>query len=153
LVLRDFPVREPADLVQFLWTYPGDPPLNGFSFDDYERYRDHNTVFSDMLGTASARLESQTAGVGAETLGVECVTGNFFDALGVRSAAGRLLGDGDNQPGAPAVAVGTYWNERFNRGPEILGASMTLLGDLPVTVVGVAGREFFGLAVGCKPDV
>jgi hypothetical protein len=28
LVLRDLPVREPATLVQFLWTYPTDPPLN-----------------------------------------------------------------------------------------------------------------------------
>ena len=155
LVLRDLPVREPAGLVQFLWTYPGDPPLNLFSVEHYETYRDHNSVFSDMLGTASARVESQTAGVGAERLGVECVTGNFFDALGVRSAAGRLLSDEDNQPGAPAVAVvsWTYWNERFNRGPEILGTNLMLLGDLPVTVVGVAGREFVGLVVGYRPDV
>jgi putative ABC transport system permease protein len=152
LLLRDLPVRQPAGLVQFHWTYPGDPPLNLFSVDTYENYRDHNSVFSDMLGTGSVRLVSQSAR--AERLGVECVTGNFFTALGVRSAAGRLLGEQDNQPGAPPAAVvsWTYWNEKFNRKPDMLGTSL-MVADMPVTVVGVADQEFFGLVVGYKPDV
>src|SRR5262245_14403334 len=88
LVLRDLPVRAPAELVEFLWTYPSDPPLNSFSTRDYENYRDQNRVFSAMAGTASARVEARTNGRDAE-LGVECVTANYFNMLGVHSAAGR----------------------------------------------------------------
>jgi predicted permease len=155
LILRDLPVRDPGNLVQFTWTYPGDPPLNIFSVEDYDRYRDHNTVFSEMLGAASGRVDAQTPHGGPETVGINCVTGNYFSALGVRSAAGRLLAEADNRPDAPAAAVvsWTYWNARFNRAPDVLGASLVVLGDLPVTIVGVADRSFSGLAVGYAPDV
>ncbi len=51
LILRELRVRDPARLVQFTWTYPGDPPLNLFSVEAYEHYRDRNRVFSDVLGT------------------------------------------------------------------------------------------------------
>jgi putative ABC transport system permease protein len=155
LVLRDLPVREPASLVQFLWTYPGDPPLNFFSLRDYEHYRDDNRVFSAMLGTASIRLAVQRAGGVPETLGVECVTGNYFVELGVRSEAGRVLDQRDGRPDAPVVAVvsSSYWNVRVNRSPQIVGTNMTLTGDLPVTVVGVAEPRFSGLAVGYNTDI
>src|SRR5262245_29661791 len=48
LLFRDLPVRDPGSLVQFTWRYPGDPPLNQFSLENYERYRERNTAFSDM---------------------------------------------------------------------------------------------------------
>jgi predicted permease len=155
LILRDLPVRDPGSLVQFTWTYPGDPPLNIFSVEDYERYRDDNTVFSEMLGTARGRVDARTPQGEPETLGIECVTGHFFSALAVRSATGRLLEEPDNRPGAPAAAVvsWTYWNRRLTRAPDTLGKTLVLMGDLPVTIVGVADRSFSGLAVGYAPDV
>ena len=166
LVLRDLPVRAPAELVEFLWTYPGDPPLNIFSLRDYESYRDQNRVFSAIVGTASARVEARMNGADAE-LGVECATGNYFNVLGVRGAAGRLLVEGDARPDAPAVGVVSwrYWTEHFNRRPDVLGATVTfsadlspgrerrLLIDVPVTVIGVAERPFSGLVVGNTPDI
>jgi len=166
LVLRDLPVRAPAELVEFLWTYPMDPPLNIFSVRDYENYRDQNRVFSALAGTASARVEARMNGRDAE-LGVECVTGNYFNMLGVRSAAGRLLVEGDDRSEAPAVGVvsSRYWTEHFNRGPDVLGATVTfnadlspgrerrLVVDVPVTVIGVAERSFSGLVVGNTPDI
>ena len=48
LLFRDLPVRDPARLVEFVWRYPGDPPMNLFGVQHYELYRDRNTVFSDM---------------------------------------------------------------------------------------------------------
>jgi predicted permease len=155
LIFRDLPVRDPGNLVQFTYTYPGDPPLNIFGVEDYERYRDHNTVFSEMFGAASGSVDARTARGGPETLGINCVTGNYFTALGVRSATGRLLAEADNRLDAPAAAVvsWTYWNVRFHRAPDVIGASIVLFGDLPVTIVGVADRSFSGLAVGYSPDV
>lgn len=60
LVLRDLPVRDPARLVQFRWQYPGDPPMNNFGLQNYEHYRDHNSVFSDVIGTSrTVRVEAR----------------------------------------------------------------------------------------------
>ena len=68
-------------------------------------------------------------------LGVECVTGNFFAALGVPSAAGRLL---TSHPESPGVAVARD-SRHAHHAAWRCGA---------VTVVGVADQEFSGLAIG-----
>jgi hypothetical protein len=82
LVLRDLPVRDPARLVQFIWQYAGDPPMDLFSAQNYRQYRDHNSVISDLIGISPTRVASLAAGSAGETLGVEYVTGNFFSTLG-----------------------------------------------------------------------
>ena len=83
LLFRDLPVREPASLVEFTFQFPRDPPLNMFSLASYEYYRDGNHVFSDVFGLAPLTTQSRTGG---EPIGAEVVTGNFFQALGVRPA-------------------------------------------------------------------
>src|SRR5688572_28483628 len=77
LVWRDLPVRDPGSLVQFTWQYPGDPPMNVFSAEKYEEYRDRNEVFADLIGTVPLSLDSGEGGV--EPLNTEWVTRNFFD--------------------------------------------------------------------------
>jgi putative ABC transport system permease protein len=165
LVLRDLPVRDPARLVQFIWQYPGDPPMAEPSdAQTYAQYRDHNTVFSDLIGLSPTRVASLATETAGETLGVEYVTGNFFPTLGVRSALGRLLGPEDEQPGAAPAAVVSwaYWKSRFNLDPRILGTGIVVQerpGAAPAepsvsaTVVGVADQDFRGLIVGYEPDV
>src|SRR6188768_1995284 len=113
LLFRDLPVREPASLVEFTFQFPRDPPLNMFSLASYEHYRDGNHVFSDVFGRAPLTTQSRTGG---EPIGAEVVTGNFFQALCVRPALGRLLQPSDDRPGAPAVAVVSwqYWQNRFS---------------------------------------
>jgi hypothetical protein len=110
LLFRDLPVRDPGSLVQFTWRYPGDPPLNLFSLENYERYRDRNTMFSDMVALAPLVTESSTSG---EPIGAEVVTGNFFHALGVRPALGRVLDVSDDTPGGAPTAV-VSWQQHFN---------------------------------------
>lgn len=162
LVLRDLPVRDPAQLVQFTWQYPGDPPMNMFGRPDYERFRDGSSVFSDLFGTApfylfrSApfRFETRNAAIRMDTLNGEYVTGNFFPALGVRPAIGRLLGPNDDAPGAPAVAVVSwrFWKTRFNLDPAVLETQVVVNG-VNAAVVGVTGQAFSGLVTGYTPDV
>ncbi len=153
LLLRDLPVRDPASLVQLRWQYPGDPPLNMFGTAHYRSFRDENTVFSDVFGLAPFRLQD-TAPAGPGALNVVCVTGNLFQSLGVESAAGRLLGPGDDMPGSEMAAVlsWSYWRERFNLDPGAIGQTLTVI-DIPVTIVGVASRDFSGLVVGYRPEV
>jgi hypothetical protein len=83
------------------------------------------------------------------------VVGAFFPALGVQPAIGRLIGPRDDEAGADAAVANvswSYWKSKFNLDPAILGTRI-VLDAVPVTVVGVTPREFFGLEVGSRPDV
>jgi predicted permease len=157
LLFRDLSVRDPASLVQFTWQYPGDPPLNLFSVQNYEAYRDHGSAFSELMGLA---VLSPDARVQGERGGGEVVTGNFLEALGVRPAAGRILSSSDDRPGAPAAAVISwrYWRARYNLDQRVLDGSIEvedprLPAPMHATVVGVAARDFTGVIVGDEPDV
>jgi len=157
LMLRTLPVREPQQLVELLSRYPGEPRVNGFSWKYYEHFRDRNHVFSDLAAVVSpSRFQVTPEGFDPEVVEGEYVTGNFFPMLAVPPAAGRLIGPEDDQmsAGRPAVAVvsWSFWQNRFNLDPAILGKRLVVEG-VPATVIGVTPREFFGLQVGAMPDV
>ena len=149
LMLRMLPVQQPEQLVEFLNQYPGDPPLNVFSMQSYEYFRDHNHVFSAITGVHPARFNIRGQGVEPETVVGEAVMGNFFRMLGVKPAIGRLIGPGD---AAAAMVSWSYWKNKFNLDPAILGRQI-VVEDTPMTIVGVAPPEFFGLHVGLRPDI
>ena len=155
LMLRQLPVREPQQLVQFMSVYPGDPRMNGFPYVHYERMRDTNTVFSDVIGGAPARLSVSREGSDPQPVSGWYVTGNFFAALGVQPALGRLLRAEDDRIGsdaAVAVLSWSYWSSRFAADPAIVGRQITI-DDVPVTVVGVAARNFTGSEVATRVDL
>ena len=149
-VLRDLPVRDPHQLVEFLSRYPGEPRMYSFGWTDYEHYRDHNRSFSEIIATAPARFEVQTGENTTETVVGEYAVGDFFHSLGVRPAIGRLIGQIDDADPTVAVLSWPYWRSRFNLDPSVLGARVVVNG-VPVTVVGVTSRDFFGLQLGRTP--
>src|SRR6185503_18341058 len=122
----------------------------------FEHYRDHNHVFSDVIGFSPARFQGTADGVDAEAVNGEYVVGTFFPALGVQPAIGRVIGAQDDEVGRgdPAVAVlsWSYWQKRFNRDPSILTRPIVLNG-VATRVIGVAPRGFFGLRVGFSPEM
>ena len=157
LMLRLLPVRDPGQLVELLQKYPGEPRGNGFwSRQSYEHFRDGNHVFSGLVGFDASRFSLRGEGLEPETTQGEYVTGNFFPVLGVQPATGRLIGPQDDHRGAAgsAVAVVSWscWKSRFNFDPAILGRRI-IVDDVPVTIVGVAPREFTGLASWARPDI
>src|SRR5205823_128897 len=51
------PVQNPGRLVELLQKYPGEPRGNGYwSWKSYVHFRDHNTVFSAIIGTSFDNL-------------------------------------------------------------------------------------------------
>ncbi len=54
VMLRPLPVSEPDRLVELLQRFPGEPALNGFSAQSYEYFREHNHVFSALIGDIRA---------------------------------------------------------------------------------------------------
>jgi putative ABC transport system permease protein len=156
LMLRTLPVREPRQLVELLHQYPGEPAFNGFSWDAYRILRG-NHVFSDLfIGSTMNfgpvrvdKLQPQTVFVGA-------VGGTYFQALGVRAAAGRLMGPEDIHVGyhSPVAVVSwAFWKSRFDLDPGIIGKKIEVGEDAPLTIVGVAQRGFYGLSEQAKQDI
>ncbi len=149
-------VRAPGELVELISQFPGDPPnLGAFSPRVYEHFRDGNQVFADLIGTTVSQYKVTGDGLDGEgeRLQGAYVTGNFFSALGVTPAIGRLIAPQDDRTGgAAAVAVvsWSFWQSRFNLNASIIGKRL-MVDDRPITVIGVAPREFSGVVVGLQP--
>jgi putative ABC transport system permease protein len=156
LILRPLPVREPGQLVELVSQYPGDPPMNGFAWRYYERYRDQNRVFSDLVGMSPVRLAVTRDGGEAENIDTAYVVGRFFPALGVEAALGRLIEPRDDtmgSAGAAVVAVSSwYWRNRLGGDPGAIGRQLVVAG-VPATIIGVVAPEFTSLQVGLRTDV
>jgi putative ABC transport system permease protein len=71
------------------------------------------------------------------------VTQGFFDALGVKAAQGRTFLPEESEPGREQVVVlkNSFWQERFDGDPKIVGKTITL-NRKPFTVVGVMPSDF-----------
>ncbi len=177
ILFRALPVRHPRELAILNWraikppasgftepagidgvdgsvyTGPGGDRLSpDFPWPFYASLRDGNDVFSTVFAYKAAGQLTVTVQGQAGLDAVEFVSGNFFDALGIGPAAGRLVYDSDNVTAAPAVAVLSYnyWRDRFASDPAAIGRTIRI-GRLPFTICGVAAPEFFGIAPGSSP--
>jgi predicted permease len=157
LMLRTLPVREPGQLVELLHHYPGEPEpgFNGFSWDAYRIIRDGNHVFSDLIvgslnfvTVRADKLEPQTVFVGS-------VGGTFFQALGIRPVAGRLIEPEDVHTGdrSPVAVISwSFWKSRFDLDPGIIGKKI-VIDDNPLTIIGVTQPGFYGLSEQARQDI
>src|SRR5262245_20592743 len=103
LMLRMLPVRDPERLVVLMQKYPGEPRGGYWSWQSYEHYRDNNHVFSDLIASAGPLpMTARSEGLEPETVNGQYVAGNFFSALGVKPAIGRLI---SRQDDGSAIAV------------------------------------------------
>jgi len=155
LMLRTLPVRDPGRLVELLHQYPGEPAFNGFSWDAYQTMRDGNHVFSDLIVDSLNVIAVRADKPQPQTVFVGQVGGTFFQALGVRPAAGRLIGPedvhtGDHSP--VAVISWPFWKSRFNLDSGIIGEKI-VVGDTPLTIIGVTERGFYGISEHARQDV
>ena len=150
ILLRLLPVQNPRELVQLtveggrFGSNNGDG-LGTFSHPLFVAFRDRNTVFSGLTGqmVTSASLIGTDRN---EVVSVGLVAGNFFDVLGVRAQAGRLLtAEDDKVKGGHPVAVLQYdfWRNRYAGKGDVIGSTIRLNGT-PFTVVGITAAGFEG---------
>ena len=106
--------------------------------------------------TASMMLfASLGRGGEAERVMAELVVGNYFETLGVGAQVGRvLMPSDDTAPGQHPVAVisDSLWHRLFGADRAIIGTTIFVNGQ-PLTVVGVADKEFNGTFVSMGMDV
>ena len=114
----------------------------------YEHLRTNSRSLADVAVWSRVPL---TIVIGQDAYGLSgnIVSGNYFDALGVRPAAGRFFRDGD--AGASIVLSHATWISRFNGDPSIVGRSIPVNGR-PYQVIGVAPAAFRGTFTPLKID-
>ncbi len=162
VLLRSLPVQDPDRLVQLKFTgsdsghtssWGGDEHLY-FSYPMYRDLRDKSAVFDGMLARTPAQVGVQYHN--ESKLGMaELVSGNYFQVLGLRPAAGRLISPSDDQVqerDPVAVLSYEYWVRRFGSDPSVINTSL-LINAHPFTIIGIAPPGFRSVVVGDHPDL
>ena len=89
VLLRPLPgVQTPDQLVQFERLQNGRVAYN-FGYPDYLDYRDQNQSFTEVAAHCGTPMSFSNGTT--ERLRGDLVSGNYFTALGVKAALGRLL--------------------------------------------------------------
>ena len=160
VLLRMLPVQQPKELVRFEWTGAFDGSASSFggsnkdffSYPMYKDLRDHNQVFQGVIAA-----DKTTLGVSwhnqAESKDAEVVTGNYFQLLGLKPAAGRLLTQQDDtaKNANPVLVLSyDYWRTRFAAPRDVVGQTVLIYG-LSFTILGVAPQNFDSAIGGYKP--
>jgi predicted permease len=160
-LLRSLPVSHPEQLVRLHWT--GDAPghFNSYGGDDndyfsYPMYRDlrsMNTVFQDVIANDQQNVAISWKDK-PDMAGCELVSGNYFEALGVRPALGRLIVPSDEAQNANLVVVLSfnYWTAHFASDPTVVNQTL-LVNTQPFTVIGVAPPGFRSIVAGSVEDL
>ncbi|HEY0780715.1 MAG TPA: ABC transporter permease, partial [Gemmatirosa sp.] len=118
---------------------------NGLSLPDLDAVAARRGAFT-ATGAYLTNFTVVGRGAGARKATVAIVVGDYFRALGVRPALGRLLTAADAAPAAPPMVVATYafWRAALAGAPGLVGRTIVVAGH-PVTLVGVAERDFAGV--------
>jgi predicted permease len=143
-ILRPLPVPHPEQLT-VLAAQQAAVPGYSFSYPDYADFRDQSDSFSDIF-FYHVTLSSVAVGNRSDHCLISRVSSNYFSALGIRPAAGRLILPSEGRaPGADPIIVlsDSYWRKRFAADPNIIGQKVRV-NDHPFTIVGITPPEFHG---------
>jgi predicted permease len=146
MLLRPLPVPHPEQIVVLAAQQQGSEDYQPFSYPDYQDIRKQAEVFSDVLAYRISLVGLTVDGKGEHCV-ISRVTGNFFSAAGIQPALGRLILPSEGQtPGTdPVLVLGYgYWQRRFAGDKKVIGKQVEMDGH-PVTIVGVAPKDFPGL--------
>src|ERR1700676_4892362 len=170
VLLRALPVPNPGELSVLT-----DPDSHGSTFgsqggersqlaySEFQYLRDHNEVFSHMFA-ADSQLPEVAARIGAgsansqahtEIVRALLVSGDYFDTLAIKPAAGQVLTpEMDRARGRAPVAVISYafWKRRFGLTPSALGRTIQIR-SVSFEIIGATPPGFFGETVGQSPDI
>src|SRR5512146_3258212 len=146
LWLRPLDVPHPTQIVR-VFAVTKQANDFGFSYPEYREMAKQSSneiqlVAMDRRGARVPRPDGST-----ELVLVNSASSNFFSALGVRAALGRLFAPSDDSSTGPETVVlgDSYWRRAYGADPNIIGKQITVIrGDrtLLVTVIGALPNTF-----------
>jgi len=153
LLLRPLPgINSTQELVE-IGRLSRDGGFDTFSHPDFVELREQSRTLDKVYAWRMAPVYAESGDAPQRALAL-LVSGDYFQALGVGTAHGRLLAPHDDgAPGASPVVVASHaaFQRLFAGDPAALGATITLNGRA-YTLVGVAAPEFRGNIAALAPD-
>jgi len=158
LMLRRLPVKYPEQL-QMIWTTgPNLGSNQGSRASSYPMYQDFQQrapafsyVFCRYYTPLSISLGNQT-----ERITGELVSGNYFQALGIGPALGRVFSPEEDDriyKGHPVVVLShQYWVGRYGADSGVIGQKI-LVNNYPMVIVGVSAAGFSGIDPARSPQI
>jgi macrolide transport system ATP-binding/permease protein len=155
ILLRPIPVKDPQQIYVLATEQNQSSAAAGapyplqitFSVPEYRDIQSQAAdVYSDMIAYGIG-LDGININGKAERILTQYVSGNFFTALGIKPALGRLIlpSEGETAMADPVMVISySYWQTRFAGDPGVVGKKVSVDGR-PVTIVGVTPKEFTGL--------
>jgi predicted permease len=142
VLLARWPFAHPEKVVLISEDPNPKPSWSLVSVANFEDYRRQQRTFA-QLALWMAQSVNLTGQDRPDRLIGSFVSDNFFDIFGTRPLIGRLFVPGEDQPGAPFVAVLSYeaWQTRFGADPNILERHITLNNE-SYAVIGVLSRGY-----------
>jgi predicted permease len=157
VILHALPVREPERLALVDWN--GDDLITGgigssnlMPYPICRELQQQTRLFDGVLCRAEIQV-NLTAGGDPRPVAAEIVSGSYFPVLGVGYVLGRVIEpEDDAASGAGPVVVLSYdfWQAQFGGAADIVGRKV-LIGNRPMTVIGVAAAGFRGIDVDAVP--
>ncbi len=137
-------VANPEQLVSVYTSDYSGPPFGASSVPDFEEFRKLDDVFAGVMVFAP-RSVSVGPDDQRERAGMELVSDNYFQVLGVRPAFGRFFLVEEGRAGAAPVAVISdgMFRSRFGANASVVGTTIMLNGRA-FTIVGIAPPDFIG---------
>ena len=158
LMLRLLPIRDPENLVMLYQRGAHNGSNMGRRMHSYPIYQDYQrkaAPFSEVICRREVST-SLTVDNYTERVDAELVSGNYFTALGVRPAIGRVFNsqeDDRQYSGHPVVVLShDYWTRRFAADRSLIGKRV-LVNNYPMTVVGMSAPGFRGLDPARSPQI
>ncbi|HEV8039366.1 MAG TPA: ABC transporter permease [Bryobacteraceae bacterium] len=126
------------------------PPM--VSYPDYRDFRDRNSVLSGLAAIGFVPASVGPKGNCQRMFGYT-VSGNYFDLLGVKPLAGRLIQPEDDKVrgGHPVLVLSYTGWQKFGGDPNIIGTKLQVNGR-EFTVLGVTPKGFIGTELFFAPD-
>ena len=154
IILRPLPVPQPQQITVLAAQQQGAPlGMFALSYPELLDFRAQNDVFSDLFAY-EADLEGMSADNKADHFLAAHVTANYFSALRLKPALGRLFlpGEGEKPGSESLVVIGySYWQKRFGGSSAVIGKQVLVDGK-PATIIGVSPKGFQGTAFAVDLD-
>jgi predicted permease len=148
LLLKPLPVPNPEQIAALAPRENSGPLQLGLSWNEFKQVRAQSgSSFSDVFAYTINLDGLAVKWQQPDRIMTAYVSGNFFDGLGLKPAAGRLFlrSEGEVLGQDPVIVLGyDYWQQRFNGDPNVIGHPITLDGH-PMTIVGVTPKDFGGM--------
>ena len=146
LLFKKSPVANSSQLVALSFHQPNSNAIPLFSYPDFKDIRDQASSAVDVFGYYMG-IDGLSDGAHADRIITNFVTGNYFTALGMKPALGRLIlpSEGVESQSNPVLVLGySYWQSRFGGSADVIGKQVRVNGH-PLTIVGVAPKGFHGM--------